>query len=204
MMRYYSPSATPATLRAILLIITIINNHFIIKPVVSQTTAPTQNPTIGPTTTGRPSVTTGLCADDYPGTTTGSCSSSSQKFEQITSFTSYDSARTGPCNCDADDDATTCASLDPANAVSCVGNQHYPYDTRAYNLGTVFGACQGTDDYTRVGLHATISFQNSADNVGIYIATDGGEKNKTVLICAYVNALLTTFDNIIIFSRRKC
>lgn len=110
------------------------------------------------------------------------CTSSSLDFLAVTGF-QVDDAGAYSCNCggagcvDASGNPVDCPACDDPVVVGL------PADCGGLPNGTVFGACRGIDDLVRVSFTVNIHVGATQYDVGLYIATDGGEGEKGTATC---------------------
>ena len=118
--------------------------------------------------------------DEFNGGTYPSspCTAATVEFDGVTGVTAHDLATQDPCNCDCSDTCPTCVSLG-ASAISCSqGENPMP-------LGTMFGACLGSDDNIMLSINIDVTIKNAVEDLGLYIAKDGGETSdcRRVHVC---------------------
>ena len=129
--------------------------------------------------TSSPSLTTGQCMNDYYGLSNPNnlCGTNNFNFLGVVTEATvvYDNAAQDKCNCDCNaagpsaiTDASCPACSGAANEISCEFEGEY------WIKDTIIGACLGDDDNVQVGITADFSTNELAD-IGIYVATDGGE-----------------------------
>ena len=112
------------------------------------------------------------------------CTANSLSFHEVTGFTVYDELAWN-CNCDCEEGAGTCQTCD---ALMSAGSEALPCEGKP--MGTVFDACQGSDDYVEVSFEINLQVKGEQYDVGLYIASDGGngELGKCAhILCSYLH-----------------
>lgn len=118
------------------------------------------------------------------------CTAQDIKFDQVTGFNILDGGENLQfCNC------TTVATSTTAPA--CISP--YDIDCGEYEVGSVFGVCQGGEGLDTITLEMNVNFlvSNTRYDIGLYIATDGGSalNGDACLLSGLVNG---TYGEVIV------
>ena len=107
------------------------------------------------------------------------CTSNSLDFQAVTGFKVFDEGAY-ECNC-GDCSNGPCPSCDdPSLLVD-------PADCMGLPYKTVFGACRGIDDNVQVSFTVNINVGSTQYDVGLYVATDGGEGKFRLCFVLHLN-----------------
>lgn len=123
-----------------------------------------------------------------------SCSAQNIKFQSLAGIDVHDRLAMR-CNCGGAagscSGGTNCAACDASNpsAVSCA------VDGKILKNGTYLGACLGNDDNVNVSLAFNIGVSNSGDDLGLYLATDGGSVLSTTSHCYVAPLTAGVYDS---------
>jgi hypothetical protein len=118
----------------------------------------------------------------FGGTT--NCNANDVKFDSLAGFRVFDSMADPPCNCNCGGSSgVACTPWNQARAaVDCSGlaagvqqiSCWAPYNGPLQPIGTVFGACLGSDDNVNVALKVNLLVGTARYDVALYINNDGG------------------------------
>ena len=124
------------------------------------------------------------------------CTANSLSFHEVTGFTVYDE-QAWNCNCDCEEGAGTCQTCD------ALGGEALPCEGKP--MGTVFDACQGIDDYVEVSFEIGLQVKGEQYDVGLYIASDGGNGELGIVCtsCVHTHLLRSLLKVILISSSRS-
>ena len=128
--------------------------------------------------------------ENKDGQETLSCGSNSVDFKEVTGMQVYDDG-IEYCNCGVCEPLVDCSAVPGHQSCACdpgpidcapLGEDAVDCDGLPWN--TIFGACRGDDDYIDVSFAVNVDASDEYD-IGMYIATDGGNCKCVQLVHLY-------------------
>ena len=120
----------------------------------------------------------------YNGGNSLGCTANSLGFTEITGITVFDPGAK-KCNCGACTALVDCVvfpdhpscdcNVDAGLSIDCIALGEDAVDCEGLPYETYFGACRGSDDVVDVSFTVNIDITSTQFDVGLYIATNGGE-----------------------------